>query len=122
MPSKGEERVSKALKLFGNHTVLREYVIGEKLRLDFFLKSLRIGIEVQGIQHNEFSGFFYDSAEAFKAAKQRDQRKAELCYTLGITLIHLEYDEVMRSKSAEELLGLIHERIKEARPKEEEDW
>jgi very-short-patch-repair endonuclease len=120
--SKGEERVLKALKLFGNHTVLREYAIGERLRLDFFLKHLLLAIEVQGSQHNTFNGFFYEGAEAFKAAKLRDKRKIELCEELGITLIHLEYDEVMRSKSAEELLALIHERIEETRKGEEEDW
>jgi very-short-patch-repair endonuclease len=124
--SKGEERVLKALALFGNHRVAREHPIGERLRLDFYIKNLNLAYEVQGIQHTEFNGFHYDSKEAFAAAKLRDKRKVELCMELGITLVHLTYDEVMRSKDAESLLALILERTKEARTKagdeEEDEW
>jgi hypothetical protein len=124
--SKGERRVLAALRLLGNHTLLREYQIGERLRIDIFIKNLALAIEVQGLQHSTFNGHFYDSAEAFKAAKQRDRRKADLCHEQGITLVVLEYDEVMRADSAESLLGIILERTKEARSKagieKEEDW
>ena len=103
-PSKGAARVYEALKLLGDYTIIPEYHIGDRLRLDFYIPELKYGIEVQGTQHDQRNYHFQQDQEAFEAQKARDKEKALKCKGLGITYVPLPYKAIMRAKSAEELL------------------
>lgn len=126
--SKGEERVNKALQLLGRYDIQHEYQIGQRLRLDFYIRELRLAIEVQGDQHSSPNAFFYSDADARKAAVKRDEVKAQLCAEAGITLICLDYPTIMASKSADDLKQLILSKYTKAqsgtttRVNEQEDW
>ena len=64
----------------------------EGLELDIYLPDLKIGLEYQGQQH-----FFpikaWGGESALKALKERDQRKVEVCESMGIILIHINYTD-----------------------------
>jgi hypothetical protein len=68
---------------------------------------LRLLIEVQGVQHEEFSRHFHGTAEEFKAAKKRDRLKAEWCELNDLTLVCINHNEIPITK--EDLLRKIEE-------------
>ena len=51
----------------------------EGLELDFYIEELRVGIEVQGQQHYEYTPHFHKSYGKYLEQKDRDERKAALC-------------------------------------------
>lgn len=67
--------------------IVNEFQLGERLRLDLYLPAYKLGIEYHGRQHFYFSDLFYETAEDFKAAQARDERKIELCKERGIALV-----------------------------------
>ncbi len=73
-----------------------EYVSykGTRLFFDFYLPSLNIYIEVQGIQHTHFNKHFHNSAASFRAQKKRDRLKQEWCDLHDYTLVTVNYDEI----------------------------
>ena len=73
-----------------------EYVSYKGIRLffDFYLPSLNIYVEVQGIQHTKFNKHFHGSAAAFRAQKKRDRLKQEWCDLYDYTLVTVNYDEI----------------------------
>jgi hypothetical protein len=126
-PSKGAERVFKALKLLGHFTIIPEKHIGHLLKLDFYLPELRWGIEVQGVQHDTYNSFFYNNEDEFRDAQKRDKRKREMCVGEGVVYIALDYKHIMRSKSPQELLDLIARKAQEETKnqdatQEEDEW
>lgn len=82
------------LELFGEHVkILFEHVVGENLRLDFYLPDLGLGVEANGSQHSSYSSHFHKDAEGFRQSKKRDARKEELCLQQSIKLISFDEDE-----------------------------
>lgn len=76
---------------YPGEVVLEEFPIpGERLTLDFFLPRKKLAIEVQGRQHYEFNAFFHEDKYAFKAAQERDVRKAAWCKLNNIDLIKVD--------------------------------
>ncbi len=67
---------------------------GTKLFFDFYLPSLDVYIEVQGIQHTRFNKHFHSSAAAFRGQKKRDRLKKEWAEEHDHTLVCLNYDEI----------------------------
>lgn len=62
------------------------------LELDIYIPSLKLGIEYQGQQH--FMAIkAWGGEKAFKDLQARDRRKAEICSSLGVTLIYVEYTD-----------------------------
>jgi len=92
--SKLQQQVSILLS-----THLGQYTIRENhrpdwldgLELDFYIEELQVGIEVQGIQHFEFSPMFHKDISDFHAQIERDRRKIELCTELDIGLYYIRY-------------------------------
>lgn len=78
---------------------------GQRLFFDFYLPSLNLYIEVQGIQHTEFNKHFHVDAAAFRAAKKRDALKVEWCALNDATLVRINHDEI--PISSEDLLAKI---------------
>jgi len=73
-----------------------EYVSykGQRLFFDFYLPTLELYVEVQGIQHTQFSPHFHQDAAAFRAQKKRDRLKVDWCADEEKTLITINYDEI----------------------------
>jgi hypothetical protein len=56
--------------------------------LDVYIPAMRIGIEFQGLQHDQPVGFFGGQA-AFEATKKRDLRKKLKCTRNGVKLVYV---------------------------------
>lgn len=64
------------------------------LFLDFFIPSLKIGVEVHGRQHFEYTPYFHKDKLGFLNHLYRDGLKTEWCEKNEIKLIELKYDEI----------------------------
>lgn len=62
------------------------------LEIDCYNDELRLGVEVQGVQHYKYVPFFHKNYEAFMNQKYRDQMKRYLCKENGIRLIEVPYN------------------------------
>lgn len=74
--------------------VIEEHYVnykGTKLFFDFYVRELRILIEVQGRQHLEFVEHFHGTAENFKAQKFRDNLKIQYAQENDMYLVRI-YD------------------------------
>lgn len=103
--------VKQTLKeAFPNTLIKEEHYLnyeGQRLFFDFYLPTLKIFIEVQGIQHIKFSEHFHGDATTFRASKKRDKLKKEWCALNDFTLVCINYNEI--PISASELLKRIEE-------------
>jgi len=84
-------------KAFPSTRINDEYYVnynGQRLFFDFHLVSLSIVVEVQGVQHTEFSPHFHGTAENFKAQKKRDRLKKEWCDINDMTLVCINHTEI----------------------------
>ena len=92
--SYGNDKMMSLLKkMFPHYTIKQEYHIGEKLRLDAYIKELNIGFEYDGIQHFRYTPQWHCSKAGFIRAQERDDRKNILCIRQRITLIRVKYNE-----------------------------
>lgn len=102
--SGGHLRARKALQtLFPHERLLEEVPLPGSggLRLDFFLASLRLAVEVQGSQHRQRSSLFHPFPADFFAGLTRDAAKRLWCEKNKITLVELpddESDELWRTR------------------------
>jgi very-short-patch-repair endonuclease len=103
--------VRQTLKeVFPNSRINDEYYVnynGQRLFFDFHLPALNLLIEVQGVQHTEFSKHFHRTADVFKALKKRDRLKVEWCDLNDTALVRINHDEIPITK--EDLLRKIEE-------------
>lgn len=63
------------------------------LRLDFFLPTRMMAVEVHGEQHYKYIPFFYSTKMEFIQAKKRDANKVEWCSVNNIRIVELPYNE-----------------------------
>lgn len=98
MPSLLAKSVLQTLKEIFPHTrITDEHYVnynGQKLFFDFYISTLSILVEVQGIQHTEFNKHFHGSAAAFKESKKRDRLKSEWCHLNDMTLVCVNHNEI----------------------------
>ncbi len=87
--SRGEKRVAEILDERGI-AYETEHKVAGRLRLDFYIPSLGIGIEVQGSQHYFVSEFF-GGMKRFKKQVKNDRRKRQWCKGNGVKLISIPY-------------------------------
>ena len=80
---------------------------GQRLFFDFYLPTLCLFVEVQGVQHTEFNKHFHGDAAAFRAQKKRDMLKKEWCSLNDRTLVCIHHYEI--PISASDLLAKIEE-------------
>lgn len=80
-------------RLFGSHFVREncrpKWLLsddGTRLELDVFIPRASVAIEVQGMQHYEFSPRFHATPEHFIAQQARDAAKRAICARKGIRL------------------------------------
>ena len=60
-----------------------------RLELDYYIDELKIGFEIQGRQHYEYTPYFHANYEAFEQRKLYDQEKRDLCYGNGVRLVEI---------------------------------
>lgn len=84
-------------ELFPMCQIMSEVIIPTKpfhsQYLDLYIPLLRLGIEVQGIQHYRYTPFFQKEKLYWYMQKKRDREKKEWCVLNKIILIELPYDE-----------------------------
>ena len=95
--SKIQFKTKQFLKTYWeNHIVYEEFpAYGTRMKVDILNATLKIAIEVQGRQHNEFSKFFHkDSRAKYLASIKRDVQKAEWLAKNNFKLIEIEENEI----------------------------
>ena len=100
--SKGEVRISKYLE-DNNIEYIREYKFDDcvnklKLPFDFFIPSLNLCIEYDGIQHFQPIEHF-GGLEAFEYRKTNDEIKTKYCNDKNIKLVRISYKEINKIDS-----------------------
>lgn len=75
---------------------LRSYDTGRKLRFDFSATYEYNGkvyiylIELDGVQHDEYSPYYHESYEDFEKQQRHDEQKEQFCKDNGINLIRIK--------------------------------
>lgn len=82
-------RILEEVKLPGSTALNRKSV----LYIDFYIPSIKLGIEVHGEQHYEFCPFFHKNMADFLKSKARDEDKIEWCNINDINIVILNYKE-----------------------------
>lgn len=92
--SKFQHEIGKQLIEHYPHDQIFEeiFIPVENLIFDFFIPSLRLVIECQGLQHREHIRYFHKTRQEFHKQQDRDRRKRDLCKLNGFKLIEI-YDE-----------------------------
>jgi hypothetical protein len=69
------------------------------LELDFYNKEFKFAVEVNGIQHYEYTPYFHNKKEnAFEKQQERDKTKKQLCKDNNITLLSIPHWYNYRNK------------------------
>jgi len=108
--------LSKGEKFIRNYLISKKIkfdeqkvIPGTKLKMDFFLPSLNMCIEYDGIQHFEPRSRF-GGEEEFSIQKSRDLRKNDYCKNNSIKLIRISYKDYNKLDA---ILGdILNENIK----------
>ena len=92
--SKFQHRIGKQLIEYYPHDQIFEEVRvpGERFILDFFIPSVNLVIECNGLQHREHIRYFHKTKQEFHHQQNADQRKRNWCELNGFKLIEI-YDE-----------------------------
>ena len=108
-PSKGEliiaDILTKAKIPFETEKSFDDEKRVQFYRFDFYIPSINSCIEFQGIQHMEFSPFFYKNRSEFLKAQERDRIKISYCLSHGIKLYCIPYWEINNLHSIDDLFN-----------------
>jgi len=88
-------------ELFPHNVLIKEYYVkykGTRLFFDFFIKDLKILIEVQGEQHTRFVEHFHGDKDGFNKSKFRDNLKIEYAQEQGVAFVRFYYNEKITKK------------------------
>lgn len=118
--STGEKLISRILESWGYRygiDYIMEHSFPElgRLRFDFFIRRLRIVIEMDGDQHYRGSKFVSTRKE-WTDAIARDEEKNEFCKRRGISLIRIPQAYVKQPRKMETLLKTFIERVELGEP------
>jgi len=64
-----------------------------QLYLDFLMPRQSLVVEVQGIQHRQFTPYFHGTMNGFIAQKRRDRIKKSFCVANNLVVVELNDDE-----------------------------
>ena len=109
--SKGEEKIVNLLQK-GRYKFEREKRFNDLrkglYRFDFYVvggRAVPCLIELQGMQHYQFTSKFHSSRADFKAAQERDRRKISYCLAHNIPLYIIPYWELDNLHTAADLFN-----------------
>lgn len=109
--SKGEEKIVNLLQK-GRYKFEREKRFSDLkkglYRFDFYVvggRAVPCLIELQGMQHYQFTSKFYNSRADFKTAQERDRRKISYCLAHNIPLYIIPYWELDNLHTAADLFN-----------------
>jgi len=92
--SKGASLLTSLFReLIPGERIINEFHVGERLMLDVYCPSYKLGAEYHGIQHFKYNSMFHTFKSDFTAGQYRDIRKLELCEESGITVVVFKYDD-----------------------------
>lgn len=77
------------------------------LPYDFELKNCKVIIEVQGVQHFEFSPFFHGDMENYNYQLWKDKFKKEYAESNGYRVLYLDYKDIESEKYKDMISDLI---------------
>lgn len=63
--------------------------VNRRLQLDFYIPSLGVAIEVQGVQHNQYIEYFHEDVNGFVDQQRRDRLKKHACRLKGVELLEI---------------------------------
>lgn len=91
-----QRKVKKFLKPYWEkHVVYEEFpVYGSRLKVDILNATLKIAVEVNGPQHDDFHYFHNNSPAAYLQGIKNDMKKAEWLEKNGFKLIEINQNEV----------------------------
>lgn len=108
-PSKGEQRIAdiltKAKVPFETEKSFKDEKKIQFYRFDFYIPSINSCIEFQGMQHMEYSPFFYKNRNEFLKAQERDRTKISYCLAHGIKLYCIPYWELDNLHTTDDLFA-----------------
>lgn len=108
MPSNNELHIINILNK-EHITYIREKTFpdlrGGKYRFDFYLPKENICIEVDGIQHFEFTKAFHKSRSDFLKGQEHDRRKNAYCIAHKINLYRIPYWDLKNIISYKDILN-----------------
>lgn len=98
--SEGELLLRKRLEGFFPNLIIYEQMpcFGTRLRLDFYIKELRLAFEFDGVQHEVFVPHFHGTKRKFQRSKDRDCEKEQWCVINRIKLIRVNSDNLATIK------------------------
>ena len=106
--SQGEQKIISILRAenisFVREKSFEEAVRVAKCRFDFYLPEKNILLEYQGIQHYEYSAFFFKKKSDFTKAQERDRLKASAALSMRIPLYCIPYWDLDNLKNFEDLV------------------
>jgi len=79
-----------------NKRIFEEHFINykkHKLFFDFYVRELRLFVEVQGQQHFKFVSHFHGDKEKFQGQVNRDNLKIEYVQEEDFYLVYINYDD-----------------------------
>lgn len=83
-------------------------LVGSRMTFDFYNASKNLKIEVDGMQHTQFSKFLHNGSKTnFRKQLFRDCQKEDYCELNGLTLLRFTEDEV--NKEIEKVLRIVKE-------------
>lgn len=93
-------------KAYPKYEVIYEYPIGDLgQRIDIFIPSLGIAIEIDGIQHFEYNSFFFKDANSWNNSVRLDKAKDKYLIDKGVKVVRIPYNT--KIKTVEELKECI---------------
>jgi hypothetical protein len=109
--SRGQAALTSIMKkLIPGESIVNEYHVGDRLKLDVYCPKYKLAAEYHGRQHFFYTQRFFDSKYEFEEAQKRDIKKVERCKELGITLIVFRYNDQLTEDSVyDRMLQAIRE-------------
>lgn len=107
--SKGEKTLGDLLhEMFPHCGLFHEFVCpSTRLRIDFFMPSLSLAFEFDGVQHEKYTPHFHKNRTGYAKSQTNDADKEEWCEINAIRLIRVTSDEL----TIEDLEGKIDEAV-----------
>ena len=95
-----------SLEAYPNYQVEYEYVIPSlNQRIDIFIPTLGIALEIHGQQHYQYNSFFFKDELDWNKSVMLDKNKAKYLEESGIKLVEIPYNT--KIKTAKELKDFI---------------